>query len=140
MSAGAIDARREYFEERKMLIEARGRGYQRLEQMVSGGAAATLIFSITSSDKLIEQPRPYSAELISLAWLILLLSLSISLAAQYTSARAFTHELGVLNRAIDANRPNRWQQWNAFTGITSTVLFVIGISLIAIAAFTSRTY
>lgn len=123
-----------------MLIEARSRGYQRLEQMVSGGAAATLIFSITSAEKLIEQPRTYSAELVSLAWVLLLLSLSISLGAQYCSARAFTHELRVLDRAIAPERANRWQQWNGITGITSTVLFVVGISLIAIAAFTSRTY
>ena len=132
--------RSEYFEERKMLIEARSRGYQRLDQMVTGGAAATLIFTLTSSDKIIEQPRSYSAELLTTSWALLLVSLSLSFVAQYFSARAFTHELAVLNEDVAANAPNRWQRRSTVAGVCSTVLFVAGIGLIALVAFTSRSF
>ena len=41
----------QYFEERKLLLEARQRGYQRAEQMITGGATGALVWSNASTPR-----------------------------------------------------------------------------------------
>jgi hypothetical protein len=129
-------SRAEYFAERKLLIEARSRSYQRLEQMISAGAAATLVFSISYPDKLIQQPRPGDSRLILAAWVALLLSLGLSLASQVFSGAAFGYELKALDGR--ATQPNPWARSSSFASWTAAILFVVGIGFLAWVSYRSR--
>lgn len=137
-------SRAEYFDERKLLIEARSRSYQRLEQMVSAGAAGALVFSITSLDAIIVQPRVGTRALLLVSWTSLLLSLAFSLAAQFLSGKAFTRQMMLLDHMVageaDRARDNVWAKWNGIISIAGTILFLIGVALLALIAYRSTPF
>jgi len=126
----------EYFEERKLLLGERQRGYQRAEQMVTGGATGALVLSITFLEKLAPRPPVHQAGLLFTAWGILLLGLLASLLSQYFSAWAFDREIGRLE-ALRDDEPapaNHWNFWTSLTGLVATFSLVIGIPTGIIAA------
>ena len=64
----------EYFEERKPLLAARQRGYQRADQMIVGGAAGALVLSITFLRNL-----GSAAGLLASEWLVGIVPLAVDL-------------------------------------------------------------
>ena len=83
----------QYFEERKLLLEARQRGYQRAEQMITGGVTGALVLSITFLRNLGSETGLLASEWLVGAWLLLLLTLFLSLLSNYTSAKSFDVEI-----------------------------------------------
>jgi hypothetical protein len=134
--------REEYFDERKMLIEARQRGYQRAEQIVMGGATGALLLSVTFLEKLVPNGHITRAWLLWSAWVVLLVCLGISLFGQYASAKAFDCELVCLDgRTHKKPVPkNRWLARNAFCGGSSSVLLVVGIFGLALFAYLNAPF
>jgi hypothetical protein len=134
--------RAEYFDERAMIIEARQRGYQRAEQMLTGGATGALLLSITFLEKIVPASTVTKAGLLVSAWATLLLCLSCSLAGQYASARAFGCELARLDASVHDKPlpPNRWATVNRVLGAVGPVLLVGGILLLAWFAFVNAPF
>jgi hypothetical protein len=130
--------RREYFEERKLLLEARQRGYQRAEQMILGGATGALVLSATFLEKFVPAGaavrRP---ELLFGAWGTLLMCLALGLASQYTSAFSFTCELLAHDARTHGERApkNWWRQCNTICSIGSAITLILGIALMAAFAY-----
>jgi hypothetical protein len=134
--------RAEYFAERALLIDARQRGYQRAEQMLTGGATGALLLSITFLEKIIPADTVTDADLLVGAWSVLLVCLSCSLAGQYASARAFGCELARLDASVH-DRPvpsNRWATLNRVLGAVTPVLLVVGIQLLAWFAYVNAPF
>jgi len=132
----------EYFEERKLLLGERQRGYQRAEQMVTAGATGALVLSITFLEKLAPRPPVHQAGLLFTAWGILLLGLLASLLSQHFSAWAFDREIGRLE-ALQNHEPapaNHWNFWTSLTGLVATFSLVIGIGLLARFAYLNAPF
>ena len=68
----------EYFAERKLLLEARQRGYQRADQMITGGATGALVLSITFLRNIGSGAGLQASEWLIRAWVLLLLTLLLS--------------------------------------------------------------
>ena len=134
--------RDEYFRERELLIDARQRSYQRAEQMVTGGAAGALVLSITFLEKLTPVPIVHEPLVLVVAWIVLLVTLLLSLFAQYASARSFDCEIARLEAAMhgESQPANVWAMCNQSCGIFSAVLFVLGIALLAHFAYSNAPF
>lgn len=135
-------SRDEYFAERKLLLEARQRGYQRAEQMVMGGATGALVLSITFLEKLVPVATVSRAGLLVSAWAVLIVSLCFSLIGQYVSAGSFTAELRRLDFSVSgkAATPNRLAWWNTVVGVAAAALLALGISLLAWFAYINAPF
>jgi hypothetical protein len=134
--------RREYFEERKLLLDARQRGYQKAEQMIMGGSAGALVLSVTFLEKLAPAASVHHTWLLVGAWIVLLVCLGLSLFGQYASAWAFDSELARLDALVNNQRlpKNRWRVRNTFCSVVSAGTLVVGIALLATFAFVNRPY
>lgn len=134
--------RAEYFAERHLLLEARQRSYQRMEQMIAGGATGALVLSITFLEKFAPGPDAREGRVLVVAWVCLLLALLASLISQYASARAFDCEIERLEATLHGhNSPrNNWAACNQVTNFASTVLFLIGVALLAQFAYTNAPF
>ena len=71
-------------------MKARQRSYQRVEQMVVGGATGSLVLSITFLEKLAPAAIVREPNWLIASWSLLLITLSLGLLGQYASARAFS--------------------------------------------------
>jgi len=134
--------REEYFAERRLLIEARQRAFQRAEQMVVGGATGALLLSITFLEKLVPSVTVTRPSVLVLAWVLLLGCLSASLLGQHSSARAFDCEMtrldALANRGILPR--NRWATCNRVSDVTAAILLVLGIGFLASFAYMNAPF
>ena len=83
----------QYFEERKLLLAARQRGYQRADQMIVGGATGALVLSITFLRNLGSAAGLLASGWLVFAWFLLLVTLLVNLLSNYTSAKSFDVEV-----------------------------------------------
>ena len=83
----------QYFEERKLLLAARQRGYQRADQMIVGGATGALVLSITFLRNLGSAAGLLASGWLVSAWSLLLVTLLLNLLSNYTSAKSFNVEI-----------------------------------------------
>jgi hypothetical protein len=134
--------REEYFAERQLLLEARQRSYQRADQMIIGGATGALLLSVTFLEKLVPKPAVAGRAFLLLAWVILLLCLSLSLFAQYSSARSFDCEISRLDASVNSESPprNMWARCNRLCGGSSAVFLVVGIAFLAWFAYINAPF
>ena len=79
----------QYFEERKLLLAARQRGYQRADQMIVGGATGALVLSITFLRNLGSAAGLLASGWLVFAWFLLLVTLLVNLLSNYTTLRVF---------------------------------------------------
>ena len=79
----------QFIAERQRYIDARQRQQQRVDQLVTGGAAGALALSITFLEKIAPTPGPATRPLLLAAWGLLLFSLGLTLASHYASCDAF---------------------------------------------------
>ena len=134
--------RGEYFAERKLLIEARQRAYQRGDQLVIAGAAGALVLSIGFIEKLAPASTVTSPWILASAWVILLFGLALALFGQYVAGKSFDGEIACLDAsAIKAKPPdNRWGTWTTRLSLSSFVALVLGIGLLAWFAYTNAPF
>lgn len=134
--------REEYFDERKLLIEARQGAYLRTDQMVIGGATGGLLLSIAFLEKIAPAPTVTRPSLLALSWLMLLGCLSARLAGQYFTARSFDCEIERLNARQNDERepPNHWAARRRGSAVAGSILLVIGIGLLAIFAYLNAPF
>jgi hypothetical protein len=134
--------REEYFAERHLLIEARQRGYQRVEQLVTGGAAGALVLSITFLEKIAPGPSVRESEWLIGAWILLLGTLGLTLFGQYSSAKSFECEMSALDARVNGESvpDNWWATCNMACGMIGNLLFVVGIALLARFAYINAPF
>jgi hypothetical protein len=135
--------RAEYFDERKMLIDARTRGYQRVDQMITAGAAGALVLSINFLDKLAPAGATVQwSVLLALGWGALLACLALSLFSHYFSGKSFDCEMARLDARTHGRKEpaTRWGTCNNWSTWGSMILIVIGIGFLAAFAFVNAPF
>lgn len=134
--------RDEYFEERKLLIEARQQAYLRADQMVIGGATGALLLSITFLEKIVTRPPVARPALLATAWVALLFCLAMRLFSQFATGRSFDCEIERLNaRVHELPEPtNRWASINRAFAVASAAVLVVGIALLARFAYLNAPF
>ena len=132
----------EYFEERRLLLGARQRGYQRADQMIVGGAAGALVLSVTFLRNLGSVAGLLASEWLVLAWCLLLLALLLSLLSNYTSAKSFDVELKRLEAWLHEEKlpTNQWSALTRWFGLITGLLFVFGIAALAFFAYKNAPF
>ena len=132
----------EYFEERKLLLGARQRGYQRADQMIVGGATGALVLSVTFLRSLGSEAGLLASEWLVSAWVLLLLALLLSLLSNYTSAKSFDVEILRLDAWLHGEkRPaNQWSALTRWFGLITGLLFVVGIAALAFFAYKNAPF
>ena len=80
----------QYFEERRLLLEARQRGYQRADQMIVGGATGALVLSITFLRNLGSAAGLLASGWLVSAWILLLVTLLLNREKGGTAGREST--------------------------------------------------
>ena len=132
----------EYFAERKLLLEARQRGYQRADQMITGGATGALVLSITFLRNLGSVAGLQASEWLIRAWVLLLLTLLLSLLSNYASAKGFDVEILRLESWSHGERlpANPWAACTRWSGPIIAVLFVVGIAALAFFAYANAPF
>ena len=123
----------QYFEERRLLLAGRQRGYQRADQMIVGGATGALVLSITFLRNLGSAAGLLASWWLVSAWILLLVTLLLNLWSNYTSARSFEVEIKRLEAWLhDEEKPaNQWAARTLCLGRISGLLFVGGITALA---------
>ena len=132
----------QYFEERKLLLEARQRGYQRAEQMITGGATGALVLSITFLRNLGSVTGLLASEWLVGAWLLLLVTLFLSLLSNYTSAKSFDVEILRMEARLHGDKlpANPWAAFTRRCGPITAILFVFGIAALAYFAYENAPF
>jgi hypothetical protein len=124
-----------FLTERRAIVDARQRVQQRIDQLVSGGAAGALVLSISFLDNIAEHPAQWTERILILAWSALILSLAANLLGHFGSERAFEDFLKAFDQAFVEKRECRVPAASSkivrLLEITSALLFVIGVSLLS---------
>ncbi len=117
----------QYFDERKLLLEARQRGYQRAEQIITGGSTGALVLSSTFLRNFGSEAGLLASEWLVSAWVLLLIALFLSLLLNYTSAKSFNVEILRMDarqhdEKLPANPAATFTQWcGPFAGIVRLI-------------------
>ena len=130
----------QFIAERQRYVDARQRQQQRVDQLVTGGAAGALALSITFLEKIAPTPGPATRPLLLAAWGLLLLSLGLTLASHYASCDAFDRTITDFDdcyaRSIPFAGPNastrnaaRLSRWGA-GAFVGGVLFLAGFAFV----------
>ena len=132
----------QYFEERKLLLAARQRGYQRADQMIVGGATGALVLSITFLRNLGSAAGLLASEWLVFAWFLLLVTLLVNLLSNYTSAKSFDVEILRLEARLHKEKlsENQWEPHTLWCGWSAGLLFVGGIVALAIFAYKNAPF
>ena len=132
----------EYFEERRLLLGARQRGYQRADQMIVGGATGALVLSITFLRNLGSAAGLLASGWLVFAWSLLLVTLLLNLLSNYTSAKSFDVEILRLEAWLhEENLPaNQWAALTRWFGLITGLLFVVGIAALAFFAYKNAPF
>lgn len=129
----------QFLEERHRILEARSRAQQRVDQLVTGGAAGALVLSITFLEKIAPHPNSQTQLILLSAWGLLLLSLGLGLGSHYASCRAFDVYLAAFDKAYEedsrcvADSPAA--RATVILDQASAGAFVVGVALLAWFAF-----
>lgn len=125
----------QFIAERQKLVDARARGQQRIDQIVTGGAAGALVLSITFLEKIAFSQHSLVWTLLVASWLLLLLSLALSLLAHYVGCQAFESQIQEFDEAyIEERRCRAINQRTRLAQIldySRSIIFVIGIAFLA---------
>jgi hypothetical protein len=128
-----------FLAERRALVDARQRAQQRVDQLVSGGAAGALVLSITFINGLTSTPTSDTKLLLIAAWSALGLSLSANFVSHFASQRAFENSIDQWDAALSAGAspegPNLAKNLAHGLAVTAAVAFVIGIALLGVFTF-----
>lgn len=128
-----------FLAERAKIVEARQRVQQRSEQLVTGGAVGALVLSITFLDRIAPDPTRSSSGFLAAAWVLLLFSLSSSLAAALLSQKAFDDHLAEFDRAFSEGRafraPTARVRWVRRLSAAGASLLFAGVATLAVFAF-----
>ncbi len=132
----------QYFDERKLLLEARQRGYQRAEQIITGGSTGALVLSSTFLRNFGSEAGLLASEWLVSAWVLLLVALFLSLLLNYTSAKSFNVEILRMDarqhdEKLPANPAATFTQW---CGPFAALLFVVGIAALAFFAYENAQF
>ena len=132
----------QYFEERRLLLAGRQRGYQRADQMIVGGATGALVLSVTFLRSLGSEAGLLASEWLVSAWVLLLITLFLSLLLNYTSAKSFNVEILRMDarqhdEKLPANPAATFTQW---CGPFAALLFVVGIAALAFFAYENAQF
>ena len=132
----------QYFEERKLLLAARQRGYQRADQMIVGGATGALVLSITFLRNLGSAAGLLASGWLVFAWFLLLVTLLVNLLSNYTSAKSFDVEILRLEARLHKEKlpENQWEPRTLRCGWSAGLLFVGGIFALAIFAYKNAPF
>ncbi len=132
----------QYFEERKLLLAARQRGYQRADQMIVGGATGALVLSITFLRNLGSAAGLLASGWLVFAWFLLLVTLLVNLLSNYTSAKSFDVEILRLEARLHKEKlpENQWEPRTLWCGWSAGLLFVGGIVALAIFAYKNAPF
>ena len=132
----------QYFEERRLLLEARQRGYQRAEQIITGGSTGALVLSSTFLRNLSSEAGLLASGWLLSAWSLLLVSLVLSLLLNYTSAKSFSVEIVRMNaRQHDEKLPtNPAATFTRWCGPFTAFLFVAGVAALAVFAYENAPF
>ena len=132
----------QYFEERKLLLAARQRGYQRADQMIVGGATGALVLSITFLRNIGSAAGLLASGWLVSAWSLLLVTLLLNLLSNYTSAKSFNVEILRLEARLHKEDlpANQWEARTLWCGWIAGLLFVVGIVALAIFAYKNAPF
>ena len=132
----------QYLEERKLLLAARQRGYQRGDQMIVGGATGALVLSITFLRNLGSEAGLLASGWLIFAWILLLVTLLLNLLSNYTSAKSFDVEIKRLEAWLHEEElpANQWEASTLWCGWSAGLLFVGGIVALAIFAYKNAPF
>ncbi len=132
----------QYFDERKLLLEARQRGYQRAEQIITGGSTGALVLSSTFLRNFGSEAGLLASEWLVSAWVLLLIALFLSLLLNYTSAKSFNVEILRMDaRQHDEKLPaNPAATFTRWCGPFTALLFVVGIAALAFFAYENAPF
>ena len=133
----------EYFEERKLLLGARQRGYQRADRMITGGATGALVLSIAFLRNLDSVAGLQASKWwLIIAWVLLLLTLLLSLLSNYASAKGFDVEILRLESRLHGEPlpANPWAARARRGGPIIAVLFVVGIAVLAFFVYANAPF
>jgi hypothetical protein len=135
-------SREEYFDERRLLLEARQRSHQAAEQMVTGGATGALLLSITFLEKFAPAATAKRPGILIIAWLFLLCTLGVSLLGQHYAAQAFDWEIRRMEVHLGGGIPpeNIWQPLQHACGVAGRLLFISGVALLAWFAYINAPF
>jgi hypothetical protein len=129
----------QFIVERHKILDGRSRAQQRVDQLVTGGAAGALVLSITLMEKIAPSPTAAMRPILLGAWGVLLLSLGLSLSSHYASCYAFDAYLRAFDQAYKddsectaANPANQVSKW---LERGSALAFVVAIALLGWFAY-----
>lgn len=91
-----------YIDERRELVIGERESSSRFDKWILTLSGGALGLSITFIDKITPNPTPNSSYLLSLSWLLLLLTILISLASHLTSQAAFRRQRDILDKQLEA--------------------------------------
>jgi hypothetical protein len=131
----------QFLEERQRIVEARQRTQQRLDQMITGGAAGALVLSITFIDTLAPTPDPSTRWILITAWVTLMFALALNLVSHFASEHAFNRAIDAWDAAFKANEDCRVSTPATAVAVWSSRLgagvFVLGVALLAAFSFSN---
>ncbi len=135
-------SREEYFDERRLLLEARQRSHQAAEQMVTGGATGALLLSITFLEKFAPAATAQRPGILIFAWLFLLCTLGVSLLGQHYAAQSFDMEIQRMEVHLGGGTPpeNIWRPLQKACGVVGRLLFISGVALLAWFAYINAPF
>ena len=134
----------QFLAERQRIVDARQRAQQRIDQLVSAGAVGALVLSITFLEKIAPTPVPRTLPVLFAAWVALACSLGSNFVSHYASERAFENFLTAFDRAFlegrDCALQGRAARLAKYLAISASVLFVVGVVLLAWFAFDNLSH
>jgi hypothetical protein len=130
----------EYVQIRTQAAEASQRSQQRLDELITVGAAGTLVLSITFMEKIAPHPWAGSRLLLAAGWLILIIALGCALSAHASAARAHLAYVYLLDSDYRHKRtsdPTKLSAHRVTKGlnIASFTAFLLGTALLVCFAF-----
>lgn len=134
----------DFLSERGRIVDARQRAQQRFDQIVSTGAAAALVFSVTFIEKLAPHPGPRTRAVLIWAWCLLLVSLGCNFASHIFSQRAFNIYLREFDKSYCDNTPCRHESGSSsaskWLDISSAATFVAGVLMLALFSISNLNF
>lgn len=122
-----------YLDERKLLVDAEREAARSFDKSMITLCGAALGLSITFVQYI--APIPQATTLLWLAWLCFSLALIVTLASFLTAQSALRKQRDMLDqeykRATEHARPNAFATWTNRLNISSIVLFISGVALLA---------
>jgi hypothetical protein len=125
--------------------DAMRRSQNRVDEIIIAGGAGALVLSTTFLERIAPHPGVLQEWLLGLCWAALLASLGSTFSSHATSARAQRQYLALLSRDYENQTRTdptslSYNKLSLRLNVTSFVLFLIGMSLLAVFAFVSISF